>query len=514
MKALNRIAVLLFIFRVFPVVGAENSSDLPFYTWDLLWTGSWQKSVNTPDGEFPPTEDIFSGGTFYNRGSLNLGLPRLDSSARFLVTDKRDLPLVENDSKAGFNPALGIYHQGSGSRFLYGVQNYFGLPARINNIWSRAVPFMESRQPSARDLKPEPAARDTADTYLYLGLPHDILPGLDAFASATLDSEQNLAFGGGIGWHALGPVIRLEGFYTRKELAPRDSSAWFSTSPPLPERDFNIYALGLVFHTSQVAFGTDWAWSETYAWGEGVYGNFSLRLGHRPWRLSLAADGVGGRFADRSGDTTNPGFRLAYRGEYFWPRSGLLRVQGSLRSQGLEEAFDRGSFSLYYRPSAPTAAERRDSSSLIRFTRASVSLGRDARQTDKTADTLSILAAFNTGPFNTAFTFTLNNISALNDESGSLFQYPLFETFDSFRASGELIWRGPNFRFANFASVGSFDLRTRLGYTIQAEKDGILDFSVSCSFRPGTWGRVTLRIASTDFPEKWNYTLSWRLQTL
>jgi len=236
-------------------------------------------------------------------------------------------------------------------------------------------------------------------------------------------------------------------------------------------------------------------------------------MGHRPWRLSLAGDGVGGRFADRSGATTNTGFRLAARGERFWPRSGLLRFQCNLRSSSLEEAFDRGSFSIYYRPSAPTAAARRQNTSLIRFTRASLSLNRDARNKDKTADTLNALSAFNVGPFSTVFTFALNNNSSLGGDGENLFQYPLFETFESFKAGGELIWRAPNLRIGEIVSAGSFELRTRLGYTVRADKDPILDFSVNCSFRPGRWGRVSLRIASTDFPEKWNYSLSWRFET-
>jgi len=260
---------------------------------------------------------------------------------------------------------------------------------------------------------------------------------------------------------------------------------------------------------------TDWAWSETYAWGEGLYGNFSLRLGHRPWRFSLAGDGVGGRFADRSGSSTTNGLRFAARGEYFWPRSGLLRFQGNLRSSGPDfenTVFDRGSFSVYYRPSAPTAAERRENTKPVRFSRASLSLGRDARNTSKTTDSLSALAAFTMGPFSTAFNINLNNKSALPDEGGNLFQFPMFENFESLKLGGEFIWRAANLQIGNFVSAGNLELRNRIGYTIRAEKDPILDFSVNCSFRPGRWGRVSLRIASTDFPEKWNYTLGWRFQ--
>jgi hypothetical protein len=497
-------AFLFSVFCNFSVFGIEKK-EAPLFTWDLLWTGFWYKSVKTPDGELPPTEDLFSGGTLFNRGNVSLGIPKLDSSLRFLVTDKRLLPLEEDDGKAGFNPGLGAYHHGSGSRILYGVQSEYGLPARINHVWLRSVPFIESRQPSSRDLKTEPAALDKSDAYLYLGLPQKVLPGIDAFASAAVDSEQNPAFGGGIGFGGKKTNLRLEGFYAEKELAPRKASSWFSSSPPLPERDFNIYALSAIFNSPIVALATDWAYSETFAWGQGLYGNFALRLGNKPWRFSLAGDGAEGRFADRNGATAGTGFRLAAKGERFWNRSGLLRFQSTLRGAALDEDFDRGNLSVYFRPSAPTAAAKRNNPYLARFTRASLSVSRDARKPEKTADTLSALTGFNFGPFSAVFSCALHSLSSLDGES--LFSYPVFENFDSFKAGGELGWKPPKFPF------GVLDLKTGLGYTVRAEKDPLWELSFNGSVRPGKWGRIGLKIASTDFPEKWNYTLSWRFET-
>ena len=502
-----KVIILFFLFALgaFRLMGADNAN--PFFMWDLLWTGSWYNSLRTEDGDLPPTEEFFSGATLYNRGEFRLAMPRQELYFRFLATDKRLVPLEEEDGKAGFNPGLGIYHQGSGSRLLYGVQSEYGLPARINNVWNRSVPFMESRQPSSRDLKIEPAAKDESEAYLYLGLPQNILPGFDAFASAALDGELNPAFGSGFALGLSRAVLRLEGFYTQKTLAPRNASTWFSAAPPLPERDFNAYAVGASFDSQHIAFATDWAFSETFAWGQGLYGNASLRLGNRPWRFSLAGDGAGSRFADRSGSTAGPGFRLAARGERFWPRSGLMRLQTTLRSPALDEGFNRGSLSAYYRPSAPSAAARRNDPNAIRFSRASLSMNRDARNPEKTADTLNALAAFNMGPFSSVFYGSLHSLSSLDAHSGMpLLGFPVFESFDSFRLSGELGWKLSNF------SLGDLDLRSRLGYTIRAEKENLWDLSLNASLRPGKWGRIGLRIASTDFPERWNYTLSWRFE--
>ena len=497
---------LLFVLAAFPGFGKDNLGK-PLFTWDLLWSGYYYSGTKNTDGDFSSAEELFSGGTLYNRGNLDLGLPRLDLSFRFLATDKRLVPFAEDDKKAGFNPGFGIYHSESGSRFLYGVQSEYGLSARINNIWLRGIPFMESRSPSSRDLKIEPAAKDESDAaYLYLGLPYKTLPGIDAFAAAAMDSEMDIAFSGGLGLEKNEMEIRLEGFYTGKELPERKASAWFSAAPPLPERDFDIYALGFIFNSPEAAFATDWAWSQTYAWGEGLYGNFAFRLGNKPWRFSLAGDGAEGRFAGRSGAAAGTGFRLAAKGERFWSRSGLLRFRGELRAAGIGESFSRGNTSVYYRPSAPSAAEKRNAASILRFTRASLTASRDARKPWKTADSLSALTGFNLGPFSSAFSFSLHSLSSLEEEN--IFQLNAFESFDSFKVSGELGWKPPKLHIGT--SDLKIDLKTRLGYTIRAEKDSILELSLNSSIKPGKWGRIGLKIASTDFPEKWNYTLSWR----
>jgi len=488
--------LFILILGVFPCMANE-----PFFTWDLLWSGSWYNSIPRAEDGFPPPGDILPGGTLYNRGDFRLGMPRQNLSFRLMATDKRDLPLQDDDGRAGYNPAIGIYHRASGSRFLMGVQNEHGLPARINKVWIRSVPFMESRSPSSRDLKPEPAARDESQTYLYLALPHELLPGFSAFASVALDAEQNPAFGGGLGLELGEAVLRFEGFYTQLELPPRTASAWFSETPPLPERDFRIYALGMIFNSPQVGFAADWAMSETFAWGQGAYGNFALRLGNRPWRFSIAGDGASSRFADRDGSAAGAGFRLAARAEHFWPRSGLLRFQGTLRGPAPGEDFERGSVSIFYRPPAPSARERRENPQLIRLSRVSISFNRDARTPEKTTDTLTGLAGFHFGPLSTVFSVMLNSLSSFDNKSGiaPLYRASGFESFDSFRVAGELGF-----------SADFFTVRTRLGYTIRDKKDPLWDFSLNGSFRPGRWGRVTLNIAATDFPSKWNYTLSWR----
>ena len=485
----------------------KKTAEVPLFIWDLLWTGSWYNSLKTTEGDLPSSEDLFSGGTLFNRGNMTLVFPCLDLSLRYQATDKRLLPPEADDGKAGFNPALGMYHNGSGSRLLVGVQSEYGLPARINNVWLRSAPFIEARVPSSRDLKNEPAAKDTGETYLYLALPYDYMPGFGAFASAALDKEQNPAFGAGFEFDNNGTDLWLEGFYTQKELQRRKISTWFSSAPPLPERDFRIYALGMNLIFPQAAFAADWALSETFAWGRGMYGNFALRLGNKPWRFSLAGDGALNRFADRSGAAAGEGFRIAAKGERFWTRSGFLRFQGILRSPGPEEPFNRANFSFYFRPSAPTAADIRNGVSLFRFSRASFSFNRDARNPQKTADTMDALAGFYVGPLSAVFSYSLHGYSSLDSsnprfvDSQTLFQPYFFEDYDSYKVSGEL-----------GVMAGIFNLKTRLSYTDRVKKPPLWEPSLNCSVKPGKWGRLTFIIASADFPKKWNYTVSWRFE--
>jgi len=499
--------VCVFITAFFPATAVTlPATEFPgeepapaLFNWNLQWAGSWYKSIPRSDDSLPPFKDIFPGGTFFNRGDFRLSTVNQDITLRVMATDKRDLPLDDDDGRAGFHPGFGLYHWSSSSRFLFGVMSEHGLPARINNVWNRSVPFMENRGPSSRDLKLEPAARDEGKTYLYLALPHSVLQGFDAFVHAALDAGRNPSFGTGFGFDLDGAVFNMEGFYSEKELSPRTSSTWFSQTPPLPERDFRIYALSMLYNSPNFGLAADWAFSQTFAWGEGMYGSFALRLGNRPWRFSLAADGAESRFADRSGSTAGSGFRLAARGERFFPRSGLVRFQSTLRAPALGEHFERGSLSLFYRISAPTAQERRENPGMVRLTRVSASFNRDARTPEKTSDTLNVYTGVRFGVLNTVFSCTLNGHSDFGKEKQPFFSPAAFREFNSLRFTCEV----------GFA-VSHFNIRTRLGYTIRNERDPLWEYSLNASFRRAEWGRLSLNIAATDFPEKWDYTLSWR----
>ena len=138
---------------------------------------------------------------------------------------------------------------------------------------------------------------------------------------------------------------------------------------------------------------------------------------------------------------------------------------------------------------------------MFRFSRASIGLGRNAVNPEKTEDSLDVMTAFNFRTLRTVFTGSLKSQSVFDN---SPFPYPIppsFENFDSVKFTGELSH-----------SIKALQLRYRIGYMIRAEKEPLWDLSVNASLRTGNFGRVSLRIATPDFPDRWTYAISWRME--
>ncbi|MDR2184050.1 MAG: hypothetical protein LBO80_00055 [Treponema sp.] len=446
-------------------LSAEKSADLGM---ELTAAGSWEQDASLID-------------------RLDLRLRGFGFTSRAQMIDKR--PAWENIEAGNTAFSGGLYHS-TGSRFLYGIQDEAGLPARIRNPWARTVPFVESHKPSVRDLKTEPSSTREAETYLYLGSPQ--LGPFRGFASAVLDHEWIPAYSWGMAAQLAGKTsLSMEGFFTERTLPPRKASAWFSETPPLPERDFRIYGANVNFNAPLIGFASDWAYSEAFGYGADIYGNAALRLGNKPWRLSLAADGTGERYTGPDGTAAGAGFRNALRLERFGARNGLFRTAVSLRSKGFGEAFERSSAALYYRlPAAPGGKGL-----FLRPTRFSLTLNRDGSDPDAVLDSAEGTAGFAAGPVSSVFQGTLAGTGggpgAFPNPAGGY-------GFNSFKVSGEFS-----------CPVTIFLLKARLGWTVPADKDPIWGVNFSASVR-GKSGRFTVKLASEDFPREWIWTLSWR----
>lgn len=447
-------------------LAAEKTADLGM---ELTAAGSWEQDTS-----------------LINR--LDLRLRGFGFTGRAQMIDKR--PAWEEIEAGNTAFSGGLYHH-TGSRFLYGIQDEAGLPARIRSPWARAVPFVENHKPSVRDLKTEPSSTKEADTYLYLGSPQ--LGPLRGFVSVVLDHEWTPAYSWGVAVRfAEKTSLNMEGFFTERTLPPRKVSTWFSETPPLPERDFRIYGTSINFSAPLVGFASDWAYSEAFGYGTGLYGNAALRLGNKPWRLSLAADGADKRYTDRDGAAAGPGFRNALRLERFGPRNSLFRAAVSLRSKEFGEVFERSSTALYYRlPAAPQGKVP-----FLRPTRFSLTLNRNGSDPEAALDSAEGTAGLAAGPVNSVFQGTLSGTGG----GPGVFPNPAGAyDFNSLKISGEFS-----------CPVTIFLFKARLNYTVLAGKDPLWGASFSASVR-GKSGRFTVKLASEDFPREWIWTLSWRL---
>jgi hypothetical protein len=502
----------------------------PRFDWRLLWAGSWEE-----------------GETLNNRGDLRLIFPAPGLSLRAEAIDRRPLdfrssPALKDFGQGQDNYGAALYHGPTGSRLLYGVLDEWGLPARLRNPWLRALPFAENHRPSAADLKTALSTTGKPETYLYLGSPRlNMFPrmrgggiALRGFASAQMDLDYQPGFVGGLeAGFGKTAEVRLEGFYTAKTLPPRKSTTWFSESPPLPERDFRLAGLGLLVDTPALTLSSDWACSETFAWGRDLYGNLGLRFtptlpaGWGRWALSLAADGAGSRYTSREGSSPGAGFRSGGKLEWHGPRSSLLRLSASLRAPGLWEPFDRSAASLSWRLPGPG----KNGGGPFRLTRISLGADRNAQDRDKILDRLDLGLGFTLNPLlfgraanaataATAATATSAATAATAAAAGhrGFFNSPLGfslsgtvkgrtaaapgspHAFESAGAAGEISWQ-----------PGFFQFKTRAACEWKKTPEATWEVSASAAVRFRS-GRLTVKIAAPDFPGEWNGTVSWRLE--
>ncbi|MDR1410676.1 MAG: hypothetical protein LBI91_00560, partial [Spirochaetaceae bacterium] len=436
--------------------GAAKQEFLPDFSASALWTGSW---------DFP--------GNLANRGDFRLGAFGL--LARAQILDKRPGFFWEDRETGNTAFSGGLYHNKTGSRLLYGTLEEWGLPARLRNPWGKSLPFADARKPMAADLRTEPSSTAETESYLYLGSPWLNLFSPNTlfrpYATAQFDGVFNHSFGAGLDTQLPAKTgLRAEGVYTGRRLAPRKASAWFSETPPLPERDTRLYGLGLFFGSPFFSVAADGALSETFAWGRGLYGSTALRLWGRPWELNLGISGAEERFVDRAGTAVGAAFRAAGRFEWKWRRTSFIRGGLDIRAPKLGGDFNRGAFSLYYR----FPSNLRTGGFLpFRPVRVSAEFSRDARNRDRIADRAETGIGFNLGSFGFGFQGSVSGVSAAETE-GTIPPLPVPAPweFGAAKISGNISF-----------PVSFLSFRVKAGYTAANEKVPVWDFSLGASVR-------------------------------
>jgi len=519
----------LFMPVVIPAQSASaKQSAQPLFTWDLLFTGSWEESK-----------------TLNNRADFRFGLTKPGLFVRGQALDRHTLnfqldPVWGDPSKGITSGSFGLYHKGTDSRLLYGILDEWGLPARIRSPWIRSAPYAENHKPVMADLRTTVSSTKKDELYLYLSSPRINLErfgpaislrGYTSGQFTPVDAAEGNpapAFAGGLeGFFGKKVNLLLEGFYTGFELPAKESSTWFSNPPPLPARDFRLGAAALMLNVPYVSLSSDWAWSETFAYGSGIYGNVGLRVNPpfiSPWSLSIAADGMSERYAGRDGANPGGGFRMAWKLERKGLRGSLFRANTGFRSSTFGEPFERSSMGLYYRFPASSAAVKGGEFPL-HISRVTCNADRNASNLKKINDgidgslglslnlpplllpkpLLSASAAKVKNPKPKVYPLNINFAASIDwlgrsDEQPSPFPFSSPVEFNSAKTSCELLW-----------SPGIFQFRTRWGYTAYANKDNLWEASVGAAVR-FKHGRFSVKFAWPDFPKKWNCTLAWRAE--
>jgi hypothetical protein len=496
----------LYLFAAIYLCGTVVFADekpASLFNLSLLWSGSWEESR-----------------TLHNRTEIGLDTP-LGVNLRAQVLDRRTMNFKLDEPWGDPERVItqftgGLYHQSTDSRLLVGVLDEYGLPARIRNPWIRSPPYAENHNPVKADLKTAASSTKNDEVYLYLSSPFVyLLPDVlcRGFVSVQTELESLVpAFTGGL--DMLFPKnsgLLLEGFYTSAVLPMTRSSTWFSDPPRLPERLFNLSAAGVLFYNQFLLVSSDFAWSDTFAWGSDVYGNFGITflplipVGRRtrPLSVSFAMDGSGERFVYRDGAARGECFRTAGKVEWRGVRNSLFRVNTVLRGNGFGEDFSRSSSGIFLRFPAAN-----NDSPPVRLTRISLAASRNADNTQKINDgfsgNLGISIKIPEMPGNTSLGVNFSgSVRAITSSAGVPSPYPVPDepwVFDSAAASCELSLPVRNFLF-----------RSKIGYSSYANKDDKWDVSFSTAMRFEN-GRVNIKVSSSDYPKDWNCTISWRIE--
>jgi hypothetical protein len=464
-------------------IGAASLPDW-FYP-SLLWAGSYHED-----------EDLV------NRADLKLRLrfaevsPWLDFTVRTQVLDARpaDDALPLNGGLSFFGG--GLYHNPTGSRILYGPLEFGGLPVRIRNIYRQGTPYVSAHSGHKADLKTAPAA--SLENALSIRLVSPSLLGWQMSAVFTAEEEQSRnSFLLGAHKAVTKRIQTAAEFYYQEAVLPaRKADGWFSDKPPLPERDTRIYAGTVRILAPIASVATDIAYSETFAFGRGMYGNLGLQFGNRPWRFSLAADTVTPRFVDSAGAIPGEGFRIGGKIERFLPRGALWRIETALRGFGEgEDTYTRSSSALYYHFPAVK--------SVFSLSQVSLSAARNATNNEKILDSWHFSIGINAGQLRAKTSFTLDEYT--RDDTPSPF--PDREC--------RYVIHGWKIDEEATVPLGFLTLSASLGYHKKLDaataqwKDAEIPFSLSARFHHVP-GRVTVKIASAAFPRNWSLGVSWR----
>jgi hypothetical protein len=441
-----------------------------------FWSASWEHE-----------KDII------NRLDLKLGMPGPGILIRGQLLDKRPVPFSEMDNVPLMALGGGLYHTGTGSRFLYGNVDETGLAARLKNTWIRGVPLQTNHPPSSSDLTTVPSSTKEAAYFLYLGSPR--WGPLRLFSSIYMENDFRPLFIAGIDYYFSPKVwMKVEGLYTEQMAAARQPSAWFSEDAWLPERRSRLIGGSVNFNHPDWGIAGDAAFSETFAFGRGLYGDASLRLGQRPWRFQAGFDMVNGAFTDREGEIPDNGFRTGMQFEYWGKVGAFFKMTANVQGAEFGESLAKSRFAASYYFPVPKNA-------FVRISRVHFNLdGNSLLQSEPGSGAKTGFALY-IGPI-----LATTEVGIQGSDENNQNAFPRindFASWDVLSFSEELQYR---------ISVWTF--RAKFSYSIEEKKDSkvnVIGLQLYTSAR-WKWGRVSGTFRFDEFPHDWTFTIRAQLK--
>jgi hypothetical protein len=441
-----------------------------------LWTSSWEHE-----------KDLI------NRFDLKLGIPGPGLLFRGQLINERSAPFVETDDVPLTALAAAMYHTKTGSRFLYGKIDETGLSARLKNIWLHGVPLQTNHSPSSSDLTTAPSSTKNEGYFFYLGSPR--LGPLRLFSSIYFEDDVKPLYIAGIDYY-FDPKIwmKIEALYTEQIVPARQPSAWFAEEAWLPERKSRLYGGSINFNHLFWGISGDAAFSETFAFGTGWYGNLAFRLGNKPWRFQAGFDIVDGAFTDRDGKISDNGMRAGIQFEAWGKAGAFFKMTANVQGLNFDKSLAKSRFAASYYFPVPT-------NSVVRISRIYFNLDGNSLEQVTPGSAAKTGFGLYIGPI-----LATSEASFHGDDTHNKNALPRFEDFkewDTLSISEELQYR-----------INIWTLRTKFTYSIEEKKDEKID-SYALQFYGAAnwkWGRISGTFRFDEFPDEWTFTIRCQLR--
>ncbi|MDR2901166.1 MAG: hypothetical protein LBV20_06570 [Treponema sp.] len=443
---------------------------------DPLWSGSWEHE-----------KDII------NRLDLKFGFPEPQILFRGQLVDKRSVPFIEPDDVPLTALGAAVYHTGTGSRFLYGKIDETGLSARLKNIWLHGIPLQTTHSPSSSDLTTAPSSTKEDGYFLYLGSPR--LGPLRLFSSIYFENDLQPLYLAGIDYYFTPKVwMKIEGLYTEQVIGARQPSTWFSEVAWLPERTSRLYGGSVNVNHPFWGLAGDAAFSETFAFGRGWYGNLAFRLGQRPWRFQAGFDMVDGAFTDREGAIPDNGFRTGMQFEAWGKAGAFFKMTANVHGLQFGEPLGKSRLAVNYYFPIPK-------NTFVRLSRMYFNLDGNSLEQPEPGSVAKAGFGLYIGPI---LTTSEINFRGNDDNNQNAFpRFSDFQSWDVFSLSEELQYR-----------IHIWTFRTKFVYTSEEKKDALVNvfgfqFYSAVNWK---WGRISGTLRFDNIPSEWTFSIRAQLK--